>query len=147
MACGQTHQSAPVTECYRFDQAYFHWIWQPGRQLVVDSSALIELRPTPMQPAWSLAPGERTPLEVRIPGMVEDSVLTAMREGASFWRPLSADSIEVWWYDGLSGPTFRLARRGDSLVGMMEFKTDVGGELPVRRPAAAARVRCVHETP
>src|SRR5690242_19129270 len=108
------HESAPATECYRFDQAYLHWL-KPARELVLDSSALIELRPTRLQPGWSLTPGERTPLQVRIPGMVVDSIAGAMRLESSYWRPLSADSIEVWWWDGLSGPSFRLARRRDSL--------------------------------
>jgi hypothetical protein len=141
-ACGAEVHVAPATECYRFDQAYFHWIWRLGRRLAIDSSALIELQPTPLHDTWTLAPGERTPLEVRARGLAPDSITTSALLQSSFWRPLSADSIELWWYDGLSGPTFRLARRHDSLVGVMDFKTDYVGAEPPRHRETAVRVRC-----
>ena len=127
---------------YRFDQAYFHWMWKPGRQLVFDSSALIELRQTPVHLEWPLAPGERVPLQVRVPGMSADSLLSAVLLRSSYWRPVGTDSIEIWWYDGMSGPTFRLARRRDSLVGIMDFKTDYVGSAPPPPRATAGRVRC-----
>lgn len=142
VACGQTRESAHAAECYRFDQAYFQWMWKPGRELVFDSSALIELRQSPIQRRWSLSPGERVPLQVRVPGMSADSPLAAVLLRSSYWRPVSTDSIEIWWYDGMSGPTFRLARRRDSLVGMMDFKTDYVGSAPPPHRATAVRVHC-----
>ena len=141
-ACASRDQSAPATECYRFDRPYFSWIWKPGRDLLIDSSALIELQPTPMHPTWTLAAGEVAPLQLRIPRMAGDSLIEATHSGSSYWRPLTADSIELWWSDGSSGPTFRLARRHDSLVGTMDFKTDFAGSEPPRRRATAVRVRC-----
>ena len=142
VACASRDQSAAIAECYRFDRPYFSWIWKPGRKLVTDSSALIELQPTPMHATWTLPAGEIAPLQVRIPRMTADSIMEVTQLQSSFWRPLSADSIELWWYDGSSGPTFRLARRHDSLVGTMDFKTDAAGAEPPRRRATAVRVRC-----
>jgi hypothetical protein len=135
-------RSDPATECYRFDQPYFQWIWKPGRELVVDSSALIELRPRAAHLRWTIAPAAPMPMEVRVRYMVVDSALEALQGGMRYWRPITGDSIEIWWYDGLSGPTFRLARRGDSLVGIVDYKTDVGDAPPRRRRATAVRVPC-----
>jgi len=141
VACSDA-SSTPATECYRFDQPYFLWIWKPGRDLLVDSSAMIELRPTAAHLRWPITPSQPTPMEVRVQYLAVDSALAALQEGTRYWRPITVDSIEIWWHDGLSGPTFRLARRGDSLVGIMDFKTDVGDAFPRRRRATAVRVRC-----
>ena len=62
--------------------------------------------------------------------------------GFSAWHPIGRDSVEVHWRNGLSGPVFRLAVRGDSLVGRVRFTTDVVGAEPPAEPASAVRVPC-----
>ena len=53
-----------------------------------------------------------------------------------------ADSVTVSWYNGLSGPTFRLAIRGDFLRGVVRHLSDVAGTPIEWKPASAVRMTC-----
>ena len=71
-----------------------------------------------------------------------DSFTTERWLGMSFWRPLSADSVEIHWRNGLYGPVMRLSIRGDSLRGRTLFTTDVIGDDPLWEPAVGVRIGC-----
>jgi hypothetical protein len=71
-----------------------------------------------------------------------------------YWRPLPSDSMELSWYDGFHGPLFRVAIRGDSLLGTVMHRSDVmrrdsvTGRIvrPPLLPARAVRVACAPPT-
>jgi hypothetical protein len=86
-----------------------------------------------------MSPVEPTPFVV-------DSGHHRLYLSLSGWKAMPGDSIRLQWLNGLYGPMFRLAVRGNSLVGTFVQSTDVitAGEPPPRaRPASAVRVACL----
>ncbi|HEX6048895.1 MAG TPA: hypothetical protein VFZ21_06495 [Gemmatimonadaceae bacterium] len=68
--------------------------------------------------------------------------------GASYWRHVSPDSIEIVWRNGRYGSAFRLAQAGDVLRGRVQFTSDIRfAERGPANPGAAAeatgaRIEC-----
>lgn len=126
--------------CYRFDAAYFSVIGRDSSTRTVVSLATAELilleSPPPAMP-YGQAPYAVRPIPFAL-----DSLTSRRWMANSGWMLLPGDSIQVSWRNGLFGPVFRLAVRGDSLQGTVVHTTDVANR-PIRRgPAAAVRMRC-----
>jgi hypothetical protein len=72
------------------------------------------------------------------------------RRSGQHWQALQGDSVGISWFNGYHGPVFRMAVRGDSLVGTVVQRSDVvrrdsvtGGivRAPIL-PAYAVRIAC-----
>lgn len=148
-ACASAPAAPPARDpagCYRFDSAYFPVIGRHPQTGALVSLRTADLALLPASPPPDAAPHPQAPYAVRpIPFTVD--TFTARRWAArSGWTPMGPDSVQVTWRNGLFGPVFRLAVRGDSLRGTVVHTTDVVGP-PVRRGAAAAiRVSCPDST-
>ena len=120
--------------CYRFDRHYFSWFSR--RSSSTDSTAVVLL-------AAQVQPGRRPPDTRALipPSMVTDTFVMNGWLSRSGWRFIAADSISVWWYNGLHGPTFRFAVRGDSLGGQYRYLSDIV-DAPSTERASAIRVTC-----
>ena len=77
-----------------------------------------------------------------------------VRRFSPYWQPLTADSLAISWHTGYAGPVFRLATRGDSLIGTVVHLSDVirtdsvTGRVvrPPQLPARAVRIACAPAT-
>jgi hypothetical protein len=132
--------------CYQFDQPYFTAVGRfPGGAVFTRRSAVLRFRPD-STPAISprLA---RIPMRAVEPVPFEVDSFTYQRwMSMSGWRMFGADSVEIHWRNGLHGPVFRMALRGDSLVGRFVQTTDahpIPEPPPRSEPARAVRIRCV----
>ncbi len=136
-------QEEATARCYLFHRHYFWWVGRPpsGGPVFHDSTALILLSPDQRPPDRFL----RGPSDARglvPPAMRIDSNAARRWLRSSYWRPISADSLEVVWRNGLAGPVFRLVVRADSLRGRVRFTTDVVGAEKPPEPATAMHVDC-----
>jgi len=144
VASGASAQTATLERtCYRFDQPYFVAVGRfPGGPVFTrrtdalsfhaDSTPLISPR-IPRLPMKAVEP---------MPFVV-DSFTHQQWMSMSGWRMIGADSVEIHWRNGLYGPIFRMAVRGDSLVGQFIQTTDAHPipEPPPRAPESARAVR------
>lgn len=142
-ASAHAQAAAARAGCYRFDRSYFGWVGRPltGGGTLIDSASVIRLDSA----AHPQSPGNWVPPDARavaVPAMSVDSFTVRLWLGVSFWRAVSSDEIEIQWRNGLYGPVFRLAVRGDSLKGSVRFTTDVAGAEPPLERASATRVAC-----
>jgi|GEM_PF-5905165 len=151
--------AAPIVPgCYRFDRAYFRTGVEDeaGAFVGIDSTSLVHLTPiSKLVPVKAEDEGRRRQFVLRLP---ELNLLSEDEEAYgthSHWSFIRADSIRISWWSGLSGPAFRLAVRGDTLVGVQSFGHDIAsgsswdGETlvfhfddPIWEPAHAVRVSC-----
>lgn len=135
--------TALEARCYRFDRAYFGWVGRPpnGGEVLIDSSRIIRLDTMPHASRGSQwAPSDA--FAVSVPAMRVDTFTARRWHEMSFWRPITADSIEIHWRNGLYGPVLRLLVRGDSVHGRMQYTTDIVGAEPRPESATGARVEC-----
>ncbi len=150
LLAGQACASAPAARaptpvpagCYRFDSAYFPVIGRHSQTGVLLSLHTRELALLREAPPRDVVRGPQAPHAVR-PIPFEVDTLTRRRwEARSGWTPLGPDSIRLAWHNGLFGPAFRLAVRGDSLRGTVVHTTDVAGPPPPVGMASATRIPC-----
>ena len=142
-------QSATVERsCYRFDQPYFEAVGKfPGGPVYHRTADVLSFRAdsTPL-----IAPHlPRLPLRAVEPiPFVVDSFTYHRWMSMSGWHMIGADSVEIVWRNGLYGPVFRMAVRGDSLVGQFIQTTDARPypepPPPAPQPARAVRIACQH---
>lgn len=138
-------RSAAALNCYRFDNAYFVAAGRLADGSIGETrAAMIRLgddsapAPASVPHAYQMAPVEAIPFVV-------DPTHHYAYLSRSGWRAIPGDSIRLQWLNGFYGPMFRLAVRGDSLVGTFVQTTDalvIGEPPPKARPASAVRVAC-----
>lgn len=152
MLCGVVASSASAQNatlersCYRFDQPYFSAVGKfaggPVFQRTTDTLRF-RVDSTPL-----ISPRlRRLPLRAVEPiPFVVDSFTYHRWMSMSGWHMIGTDSVEIVWRNGLYGPIFRMAVRGDSLVGEFIQTTDAHPypepPPPPPQPARAARIRC-----
>lgn len=134
---------AALVGCYRFDRPYFSWVGRrPGDSHVyTDTSSVIRLFATTLVP-HDMVRGNALDLEPQ--PFRADSTTRRRWLRASGWVATS-DSMMLSWRNGLYGPVFLLAIRGDTLRGRVRFTTDVVGREPPPEAATAVRVPCERE--
>jgi hypothetical protein len=139
-AMGQS--SADLAGCYQFDRAYFSWVGRRSERSIVvrDSTRFVRLREQAHPGASAMRITGALQLEP-IPFETDDFTRDQWL-GFSHWRLLSSDSVTVVWRNGLYGPVFRMAVRGDTLRGQVRFTTDVIGAEPQSQAAWAVRTEC-----
>lgn len=134
--------------CYRFDQPYFSAVGKfPGGAVFHRITDTLSFRgdSTPL-----IAPHlRRLPMRAVEPiPFVVDSFTYHRWMSMSGWHMIGADSVEIVWRNGLYGPIFRMALRGDSLVGQFIQTTDARPypepPPPAPQPARAVRIACQH---
>ena len=146
-ASGASAQTSTLERtCYRFDHPYFTAVGKfPGGPVFSRSTDVLRFRvdSTPL-----IAPHlRRLPLRAVEPmPFVVDSFTYHSWMSMSGWRMIGADSAEIIWRNGLYGPVFRMAVRGDSLVGEFIQTTDAHPipepPPPAPQPARAKRISC-----
>jgi hypothetical protein len=155
---------APLTVhgCYRFDQAYFTAAVQDsrGEYVGIESTRVVQLTLTLTRIPVGGDKAVQQPFTLRLPelNILPEEARSYAKQ--SHWAIIGADSIRVSWWNGLFGPSFRLVVRGDSLIGVQSFGSDIAsgsttrGDTvfihfaePVWEPATAVRVACPPRSP
>ena len=132
--------------CYRFDRPYFTAVGRfPADSVFTRRAGMLRFRADSTPAISPRLP--RLPMRAVEPlPFVVDSFTYHRWMSMSGWRMLGADSVEIHWRNGLYGPVFRMAVRGDSLVGQVVQTTDAHPipEPPPRPPqrAVAVRISC-----
>jgi hypothetical protein len=131
-----------IVGCWRFDQDYFSVIGRDpatGALLSLRTAELRFLEEPPPAPDVSYPQSRHAvrPIPFEIEGSTRHRWLAN-----SGWEPLGADRVTVRWYNGLFGPDFRLAVRGDTLRGVVRHLSDQAGAPNEPAPASAVRIGC-----
>lgn len=132
--------------CYRFDRPYFEAVGRfSGGPVFIKRADALRFR---VDSSPTIGPGmRRLPMRAVEPvPFVVDSFTYQRWMSMSGWRMIGADSVEIHWRNGLYGPVFWMAVRGDSLVGQFIQTTDARPvpepPPPAPEPARARRIPC-----
>lgn len=119
--------SEPFAGCYRFSSALFFGTATPnsGQRPRVDSTRVLQLSADSVSGISRWGKPIRRPLAVATPTLKISSQIAADFASHSYWQRVGHDSLLISRGTMLSTHLFRLQVRGDSLVGVQTFSTDV----------------------
>lgn len=133
-ASASAQSTAIAGKCYRFDRPYFTAVGRfPGEPVFIVRADVLKLR-ADSTPFTGRGLRRFAMKAVEPMPFVVDSFTYRRWMSVSGWRMIGSDSVEIEWRNGLYGPVFRMAVRGDSLVGEVIETTD---SRPVPRPPPA----------
>jgi len=113
-----------VAGCWQFDSVHFHMYESgrvPGQFSYVHSATIRLLSDTIVYP-WS--PHDPAPRRAEIVTDFRDKRSFETYVQRSGWRLVPGDSIEMRWFNGFSGPFFRLAVGDSTLMGVVQWFFD-----------------------
>ena len=122
--------------CYRFSDTLFYGSHfdSARKQEIGTGSALLELRA--VDAPGSLRKGFPNRRAVRAPAFITSYGVPNSYESHSYWESRPGDSVRIFWGGMMGGESFKLAVRGDSLVGTYTASSDLDGHF-IRRGDSA----------